>query len=93
MKKERCREKEQGYVKILEKPGSLPPDAKVTNVISKGSDICGTSYSASKRYTKLSKTEKEERPPKKTHRLQTTRRPPQTNRIEKTYRILTMMGW
>lgn len=47
--------------KTLEKPGSPPADAKVINVISGGSDICGPSYSAAKRHAKVLKSEKEER--------------------------------
>ena len=65
-RKEIPKEKEQDPMKILEKPGSPLSKAKVVNVISGGSDICGTSYSAAKRDTKVSKAEKDERPRKNT---------------------------
>lgn len=57
-------EKEQDPTNILEKPGSPPSDAKVINVISRGADICGTSYSLDKRHVKVSKIEREEGPQK-----------------------------
>jgi hypothetical protein len=39
-----------------------PPDAQVISFISRGSDICGTSYSTAKRHAKESKLENGERP-------------------------------
>ncbi|XP_076930094.1 uncharacterized protein LOC143594736 [Bidens hawaiensis] len=43
-----------------------PRDAKIVNLISGGSDICGTFYSAFKRHAKESKSEKETRPTRTT---------------------------
>ena len=43
--KEKSKEKNQDGHKIPKKPGSPPPNAKIINVISGRSNICGTSYS------------------------------------------------
>ncbi|XP_076903326.1 uncharacterized protein LOC143558367 [Bidens hawaiensis] len=47
---------------ILEKVAPPLPDAQVINMIFGGSDICGTSYSAAKKYAKECKLENGERP-------------------------------
>ncbi|XP_076884676.1 uncharacterized protein LOC143533941 [Bidens hawaiensis] len=46
---------------VPEKAAPPPPDAQVINVIFGGSDICGTSYSATKKHAKESKLENDER--------------------------------
>ncbi|XP_023763617.1 uncharacterized protein LOC111912109 [Lactuca sativa] len=60
-RKEKTKEKDQDPKMILERPGSPhpPTEAKVINVISRGSNIYGTSYSAAKRHAMVSKTQKE----------------------------------
>ena len=57
--KERSREREQDPSKIPEKAKPPPPNAHVINMISGGSDICGTSYSAARRQAKVSKSERD----------------------------------
>lgn len=57
-------ERPQDPEKVTQRARSPPPDAKIINFISGGSDICGTSYSAAKRYAKESKLNKETRPTK-----------------------------
>ncbi|XP_076885252.1 uncharacterized protein LOC143534705 [Bidens hawaiensis] len=47
---------------VPEKAAPPPPDSQVINMISGGSDICGTSYSAAKKYAKECKLESGERP-------------------------------
>ncbi|XP_076912047.1 uncharacterized protein LOC143570232 [Bidens hawaiensis] len=47
---------------VPEKAAPPPPDAQVINMIFGGSDICGTSYSAAKKYTNECKLENGERP-------------------------------
>ncbi|KAI3744710.1 hypothetical protein L1987_57801 [Smallanthus sonchifolius] len=58
----RKKEKNRNPDVTLRRAASPPKDAKVINFISGGSDICGTSYSATKRHAKEAKTEKEDRP-------------------------------
>ncbi|XP_023749791.1 uncharacterized protein LOC111898097 [Lactuca sativa] len=65
-KKEKSKENNQDGHKIPKKQGSPPPNAKIINVISGGSNICGTSYFQAKRQNKVSKTEKENRSRKNT---------------------------
>ncbi|XP_076892473.1 uncharacterized protein LOC143544210 [Bidens hawaiensis] len=47
---------------VPERAAPPPPDAQVINMIFGGSDICGTSYSAAKKYAKECKLENGERP-------------------------------
>ncbi|KAK1411207.1 hypothetical protein QVD17_37753 [Tagetes erecta] len=53
----RKKQRNQDPEKVLEKAAQPPPDARVINFISGGSDICGTSYSAAKRNTRECKLE------------------------------------
>ncbi|KAI3744474.1 hypothetical protein L1987_57555 [Smallanthus sonchifolius] len=56
--------KAKDHDRIPERATSLPPDAKLISFITGGSDICGTSYSATKRNAKEAKIEKGDRPTK-----------------------------
>nr|XP_043639269.1 uncharacterized protein LOC122610340 [Erigeron canadensis] len=51
--------------KPTQKADSPPANAKVINTISGGSEVCGTSYSAAKRFVKQNKAEKRENKVKK----------------------------
>nr|XP_043613389.1 uncharacterized protein LOC122585324 [Erigeron canadensis] len=51
--------------KSTQKADSPPANAKVINTISGGSEVCGTTYSAAKRFAKQSKADKGERSVKK----------------------------
>ena len=57
-RKERSSDTHQDPSKISEIANPPPPNAQVINMISGGSDICGTSYSAAKRQARASKSEK-----------------------------------
>ncbi|KAL4553980.1 hypothetical protein LXL04_039903 [Taraxacum kok-saghyz] len=57
-RKERSSDPHQDPSKIPERADPPPPNAQVINMISGGSDICGTSYSAAKRQARASKSEK-----------------------------------
>jgi hypothetical protein len=58
----RKRSKTQDAERAPERAPSPPPNAKVINFISGGSDICGTSYSAAKKRARECKLENGERP-------------------------------
>jgi hypothetical protein len=58
----RKRSKTQDAERAPERAPSPPPNAKVINFISGGSDICGTSYSAAKKHAKECKLENGEKP-------------------------------
>ncbi|XP_022007254.2 uncharacterized protein LOC110906428 [Helianthus annuus] len=47
---------------VLERANPPPADAQMINFISRGSDICGTSFSAAKRHTNETKLENGDRP-------------------------------
>ena len=49
-----------------ERAASPPPDAKIINFISGGSDICGTSYSTAKRHARKAKEEIGDKPTRMT---------------------------
>ena len=57
-RKERSSDANQDPSKIQEKANPYPPNAQVINMISGGSDIYGTYYSAAKRQARASKSEK-----------------------------------
>ncbi|XP_076938867.1 uncharacterized protein LOC143607223 [Bidens hawaiensis] len=54
--------KSQDPAKMPEKTASPPPGAKVIAFISRGSDICGTTYSATKKHARETKMNSRERP-------------------------------
>ncbi|XP_076923814.1 uncharacterized protein LOC143586073 [Bidens hawaiensis] len=58
----RDKNKNQDPVKIPERAPSPPPRAMVVSFISGGSDICGSSYFAAKKCSKLMKMDNGERP-------------------------------
>ncbi|XP_021990920.1 uncharacterized protein LOC110887651 [Helianthus annuus] len=58
----RKKNKTQDTDKNPERAASPPPDAKIINFISGGSDICGTSYSTAKRHAKEAKAERGDKP-------------------------------
>jgi hypothetical protein len=58
----RKKSKTQDAERVPERAPSPPPNAKVINFISGGSDICGTSYSAAKKRAKENKLDNGEKP-------------------------------
>ncbi|XP_022041899.1 uncharacterized protein LOC110944546 [Helianthus annuus] len=64
--KSKKKNKGQDTKKDHERAASPPPDAKIINFISRGSNICGTSYSASKRHAKEAKAERGDEPTRMT---------------------------